>query len=181
MASAAAGCGGGADEFAGRDPQSGGDLDVVNYVLTLEYVEAAFYDSVIESGILSGRELDVVKLVREDEHRHVAALRATARRLNGRPASRPTTDFTSALQGGRGGVIRTASDLENLGASAYLGAAPDIISARVLEEALSIHTVEGRHAAVIDHLAGRPFLPDGPLATPLDQDDVLPRLKRFLI
>jgi hypothetical protein len=143
-------------------------------------VESDFYEQVIHSGVLSGRALDVVKLIAEDEREHVTALRAAGRQLKGRLVGKPTTDFTTVLQGGAAGVLRTASDLENLGASAYLGAAPNIIGESLMKSALAIHSVEGRHAAVISHLAGRPFLPDGPLATPLSQDDVLPRIKKFL-
>jgi hypothetical protein len=179
-ASAAAGCGS-ADEFNGQQSENGGDIAVVNYALTLEYVESDFYDAVLESGVLTGRALEVVKLIREDEHEHVDALLAAAKELKEKPAQKRATDFTSVLQGGSGTILRTASDLENLGANAYLGAVPAIVSATLLESALAIHTVEGRHAAVVSHLAGRTFLPDGPLATPLDQDDVLPQVQRFLL
>jgi hypothetical protein len=175
----AAGCGGGEDQFAGRKSQNGGDIEIVNYALTLEYLESDYYDQVVQSGELKGRALDVVKLIQEDEHEHVQALIQAAKTLKGKPIQRPSTDFSEVLQGGRGAILRTASDLENTGAGAYLGAAPNIVRADILESALAIHTVEGRHAAVLNHLVGRPFLPDGPLATPLDMDDVLPMVRRF--
>ena len=67
-----------------------GDLAIVNYALTLEYLEAQFYDKVVASGLFSGQNLSVIKTFRSEEHAHVAALRAVASKLGnaGRQAER---------------------------------------------------------------------------------------------
>jgi Ferritin-like domain len=176
----AAGCGD--DEDEGERPTAagaGGDLGSLNYVLRLEYIELDFYDAVIDSRVLNGRELDLVKRIRQNEEEHVEALRAAARKL-GTPGGRPSTTFEATIAGGRAKVLRTAADIENLGAAAYLGEAGSIENREILATTLAIHSVEGRHAAVLNRIVGRPFLPDGALATPLTRSDVLRRVEPFL-
>lgn len=177
LAAGLAGCGEEGDERT--RPTGGADLDVVNYALTLEFLELDFYDAVVRGGVLRGRELEVVELIRADEREHVQVLSAAARKL-GRPASRPATDFADVVSAGRDRVLRTAAELENLGAAAYLGQLAELTSRDVLATALAIHSVEGRHAAVLNRLIGEPFLPEGALATGLSRSQVLGRAERFL-
>jgi rubrerythrin len=78
-------------------------------------------------------------------------------------------------------VLKTAAEVENLGAAAYLGQAAAIEDRGVLEAALSIHSVEGRHAAALNSLLGQTITPDGPFATPATAEEVLPEVQPFLV
>ena len=173
----ASGCGD--DEQEPREGPPRGDLEVVNYALTLEFLEEDFYEAVVSSGVLSGREADLAKKIRDNESEHVQALSAVARDL-GEPAERPATAFDPVLESGRDGVISAAADLEGTGAGAYLAEASRITSPEILASALAIHTVEARHAAVLNLLAGRSPLPDGAFATPIARGEVRRRIARFL-
>jgi rubrerythrin len=175
----AAGCGDDSNDPAGGPPR--GDLDIVNYALTLEYVEQDFYEQMVRSGVLSGREAALAELILEDEGEHVAALRSAAQQLGGRVAGRPETDFSEVLEGGRDEVIRVAAELEETGAGAYLAEAGQIGNAKILAAALSIHSVEARHAAILNRLAGASAFPDGAFAVALERGDVMGRIERFLV
>ncbi|MDO8188142.1 ferritin-like domain-containing protein [Conexibacter sp. JD483] len=155
-----------------------GDLEIVNYALTLEYIEAAFYEKVVASGLFKGRQQDLLKQIADAENQHVAALTATAKQLGGTPVARPQTRFPL---GSAGAVVQLAAVVENLGAAAYLGQAPRISSKEVLAAALSIHSVEGRHAAALNTLAGRTITPDGAFAKPASMAQVLPKVKPFIV
>jgi hypothetical protein len=72
-----------------------GDLGIVNYALTLEYLEAAFYEDVAKSGLFKGSDLALIEEFGENENEHVAALEATAKKL-GEPAAKPETKFDLA-------------------------------------------------------------------------------------
>jgi hypothetical protein len=149
------------------------DLAVVNYALTLEYLEAQFYDKVVASGLFSGQNLSVIKTFRMDEHEHVGALMSVASKL-GKPAAVPKGKFP--LQSA-GQVTKLAAAVENLGASAYLGQAGNIKSKEILAAALSIHTIEARHAAVFNTLLKMSPTPDGAFAKPMSMSQVLAAVK----
>jgi rubrerythrin len=172
LAALLAACGGDEPTESGTKTAQGGDLGLLNYALTLEYLEADFYAQVTSSGLFKGREQKILEQVLANERAHVELLKSSAEKL-GRPAERPEGNFDEVLDGGRKKALSTAARLEDLGAAAYLGAAREITSPKILAAALSIHSVEGRHAAVLNHLAGKPFSPDGAFATPLSRDEVL--------
>ncbi len=161
---------------ASSSPSGSGDLAIVNYALTLEYLEAQFYDKVVASGLFSGKNLSVIKTFRMDEHEHVAALKSVAGKL-GTPAAKPKGKFPihSAAQ-----VTKLAGAVENLGASAYLGQAGNIKSKEILAAALAIHTIEARHAAVFNTLLKMPLAPDGAFAKPMSMSQVLAAVKPFI-
>ncbi|MGH8573698.1 MAG: ferritin-like domain-containing protein, partial [Gammaproteobacteria bacterium] len=117
-----------------------GDLGIVNYALTLEYLEAAFYDDVAKSGLFKGSDLALIKQIGQAEQEHVEALTATAKDLGGKPAKQPKAEFP--LDDAKS-VLDLAATVENLGAAAYLGQAANIESPDILAAALSIHSVEG--------------------------------------
>jgi hypothetical protein len=155
-----------------------GDIGIVNYALTLEYLEAAFYAQVVKSGLFKGPDLALVQEIGQNENEHVTALTATVKELGGTPAPAPKTQFdtTDAAM-----VLQTAADVENLGAAAYLGQAAAIESPQVLAAALSIHTVEGRHAAALNTLTDQVITPDGPFAKPADAQTVLDSVQPFIV
>ena len=78
-------------------------------------------------------------------------------------------------------VLELAATVENLGAAAYLGAAPLIESEEILAAALSIHTVEARHASALNLLLGMPITPDGAFAKPASPEEVLPEVMPFIV
>ena len=164
------------DDFASQFGE--GDLGIVNYALTLEYLEAAFYDEVAQSGLFSGDDLALIKAIGQSEQEHVDALTATAKDLGGEPAMAPETKFP--LDDAKS-VLELAATVENLGAAAYLGQAANIESPDILAAALSIHSVEGRHAAALNTLTGQQITPDGAFAKPADSDQVLAEVKPFIV
>jgi rubrerythrin len=160
---------------------SKGDAAIVNYALTLEYLEADFYRQVIASGEIKDQKIvEAAKRIGENEQEHVEALRATAEMLGGEVAKKPTTKFDDVLAGGPKMILETAATVENLGAAAYLGEAGNITSKEILAAALSIHTVEGRHAALLNRLVGKSIVPDGAFAKPASMDEVLKAVKPFI-
>jgi hypothetical protein len=154
----------------------GNDLGIVNYALTLEYLEAQFYDEVARSGLFKGATLATLKRFGAEEHAHVKALKGVATKL-GTPAAKPTGKFPlhSAKQ-----VSKLAATVENLGASAYLGQAGNIQSKEILTAALAIHTVEARHAATLNSLLKMTPTPDGAFAKPMSMAQVLKAVKPFI-
>lgn len=155
-----------------------GDIGIMNYALTLEYLETAFYQDVAKSGLFKGSDLETIKKFGSQEAEHVAALTAAVKGAGGKPAPKPKTEFplNSAKQ-----VLRLASTVENLGAAAYLGQAARIKSPEVLAAALSIHSVEGRHAAALNTLLGKTPVPDGPFAQPASAAMVLNAVQPFIV
>jgi len=195
---ALAACGGDDDESSSAKPapapqsaDSSSDLEILNYALTLEFLEADFYAQVIDSGMVKDPKVaTIAKKFGSTEQEHVDALTATIKKLGGKPVSAPKTNFGPTFDKGLMATLETAADVENLGAAAYLGQAGNIKNKEVLAAALAIHTVEARHAAALNELVGRGFgdgkgglkgsLPDGAFAKPMDMAAVLAAVKPFL-
>ena len=153
-----------------------GDLAIVNYALTLEYLESQFYRKVIASGLFHGKTLSVLKDFGSDEDQHVVALKKVASSL-GTAAAEPKGKFPlhSAAQ-----VTALAGTVENLGAAAYLGQAGKIQSKEILAAALAIHSVEARHAATLNTLLKKNPTPQGAFAMPMSMAQVLAVVKPFI-
>jgi rubrerythrin len=167
--------GGGASETA----QFGkGDVGILNYALTLEYLETAFYADVVKSGLFKGADLETIRKFGSEEAEHVQALTAAVKQLGGTPAPEPKAEFP--LKSAKS-VLELAGTVENLGAAAYLGQAANIQSPEVLASALAIHSVEGRHAAVLNTLLGESITPDGAFAKPADVKTVLKSVEPFIV
>ncbi|MGI8804686.1 MAG: ferritin-like domain-containing protein [Thermoleophilaceae bacterium] len=161
------------------DPRVGTtDLEIVGYALTLEQLETAFYADVVESGLFRGADLDMIEQFGEHEREHRETLEATVEMLGGDVPKAPKTKFPLESPGS---VLRLAAEVENVGAAAYLGQANRIRSEEVLAAALSIHSVEARHAATLNALVGLPPEPQGSFAVPASMEEVLTGVQRFIV
>jgi rubrerythrin len=155
-----------------------GDVGILNYALTLEYLETAFYAEVVKSGLFKGADLQTIRKFGQEEAEHVQALTQAVKSLGGKPAPEPKAEFP--LKDAKS-VLELAGTVENLGAAAYLGQAGNIESPEVLASALAIHSVEGRHAAALNTLLGESITPDGAFAVPADVPTVLKSVEPFIV
>ena len=128
-----------------------GDIDILNFALTLEYLEAAFYKEGLKSANLSGAAKKLATEIGDHETQHVDALTQTIKKLGGKPVAAPGVKFPFTDQKS---FLKLAQVFEDTGVSAYNGAAPMISSKEVLGAAGSIVQVEARHAAAIRLLNG---------------------------
>lgn len=160
-----------------------GPVDVLNYALTLEYLEAEFYRQGNEAELLEGKEAQYLQQIGADEDAHVAAITDTIMQLGGTPVPAPGVDFGMAFDS-RDTYLETAFTFENLGVQAYLGAAASLLNdPMILTAAASIFGVEARHAAIIGMLQGKPGeggVYMGNVETPLPRPDVLAAAQPFL-
>ena len=100
------------------------------------------------------------------------------KKLGGTPASKPKDEVPAR---GSASILDLAATVENLGASAYLGQAANIKSKEMLAAALSIHSVEARHAAALNAAIKKNVSPDGAFAKPASADEVLKQVKPFIV
>ena len=158
--------------------QSRGDIAILNFALTLEYLEAAFYAEANEMGALEGETAVFSRVAGAHERTHVRALRQV---LGRRAVKRPRFNFRGTTEDAEL-FTTTAIALEEVGVGAYKGQAPFIRSDAVLAAALSIHSVEARHAAWIRDIAGLNPAPRG-LDRPLTRAQTLRRVAatRFIV
>jgi len=157
----------------------GGDVDILNYALTLEFLETDFYTKAVKQVKgLSGAEMKLAKELRDNEAEHVDALAATVKKLGGKPVASPTFDFGGAFAS-RAAFLKTANVLEDTGVSAYNGAAPMIESVDVLAAAGGIVQVEARHAALIRLARNKPPAPQA-FDKASQMDAILAAVKPFI-
>jgi rubrerythrin len=137
--------------------EGGGDVEILNFALTLEYLEAAYYEQALKQvGGLSGDAKSLATEIGANEAEHVDALTQTIEDLGGTPVKAPGVDFGNAFANEKS-FLKLAQTFEDTGVSAYNGAAPAIESTEVLAAAGSIVQVEARHAAAIRFLNGAPI------------------------
>lgn len=130
----------------------GGDAEILNFALTLEYLEADFYNVKGKEVGLHGQAQSYAKLFGEEEQEHVKALEAAIKSLGGTPVKKPRFSFPATSESS---FLGLALVLENTGVGAYNGAGPSIQSKQVLGAAGSIVQIEARHAAAISLLVGK--------------------------
>ncbi len=122
-----------------------GDIDILNFALTLEFLEADFYKKGLATN-LSAETKKLATLIGAHESAHVETLSGTIKDLGGTPVAEPTFTFPFTDEAS---FLKLAQTLEDTGVSAYNGAAGMIESKDVLGAAGSIVQVEARHAAAI--------------------------------
>lgn len=154
----------------------GGDVDILNFALTLEYLESSFYAEAKKRAKPSGELKSLVDLIASDEQQHVEALEATIKQLGGKPVAEPKFDFP---YNNTAGFLELAQTFEDTGVSAYNGAAPMIKSKEVLAAAGGIVQVEARHAAAIRLQTGEEPAPEA-FDPPLDEQQVLKAVEPFI-
>ncbi|MBV8997435.1 MAG: ferritin-like domain-containing protein [Solirubrobacterales bacterium] len=129
------------------------DIVILNFALSLEYLQAAFYTEAERIGALRGALAHQAHVVGMHERAHVAAFKQL---LGSAAIKEPTFDFHGVTEN-REAFRTTAVAFEDLATAAYKQQAPMLKSKSLLAGALAIHSVEARHAAWIRRLAG--FLP----------------------
>jgi rubrerythrin len=159
--------------------EGGGDVEILNFALTLEYLEAAYYTQALKQvGGLSGDAKSLATELRDNENEHVDALASTIEALGGTPVKAPGVDFGNAFATEQS-FLMLAQTFEDTGVSAYNGAAPAIESTEVLSAAGSIVQVEARHAAAIRALNGAPIA-DAAFDEALEMQQVLDAVNPYV-
>lgn len=156
------------------------DIDILNYALTLEHLEYAFYRDGLalftpdnfEAGVF-----DNLILARDHELIHRDTLSATITSLGGTPVTEATYDFGYS---NAAGFVAVAAALENTGVSAYTGAAASIQNVDLLNAAGSIVPIEARHASYLNLVNGMDPFPDA-FETPLTREEVLAIAGPFIV
>jgi hypothetical protein len=146
------------------------DLDILNYALTLEHLEAEAYRVVNASGLLTGPAVGYFADFGAHEAAHVVALTQTITDLGGTPVAKAASyafpTFTSSQE-----IVEFFQSVEELGAAAYLGQAPRLVNPDLITAAVAIHNVEAQHAAVLSDLIG--VAPAPAFAQPKSMEEVL--------
>jgi len=155
------------------------DTPILNYALTLEYLESEFYDKGVAGGFLTGREKALVEPIAAHEKAHVDALTATIKKVGGKPVAKPTFVFPEGTFTDKAKFLGTAKIFEELGVNAYHGQVTKIQTKELLAAAASIAGVESRHAAILEDLTGgNPF--PSPVESTKTMDEVLAAATPFI-
>lgn len=165
--------------YASATLQGLSDLDILNFALTLEHLEAEFYKMAVSGGKLSGDVLTILTAVRDHEVAHVDTLTQVITQLGGTPAAK-NASYNFGDMSTQDAILATAETLEGVGVGAYTGAAALIKDkTTLLPAAASIEQVEARHYGAIRYLRGSDPSPSslGPSLTVAEvQDAVKPIL-----
>ncbi|KAI1332117.1 ferritin-like domain-containing protein [Xylariaceae sp. FL0255] len=160
------------------------DVDILQFALTLEWLEATFYqqgfamfsDDQFTALGLNAQQLADLKAVGASEQDHVGLLQSAIAQAGVQPVQQCTYNFGFTTAGT---MVSTAAVLENIGVSAYLGAAPLVSSGSILSTAASILTVEARHQSFIRAATGIAVSPS-PLDTALGPQAVFSLAAPFI-
>ena len=150
-----------ASAASGRPPSSfgKGDIGILNYALTLEYLERAFYNEATAKGkITDPKTKTFLRITTRDERAHVAFLKKA---LGHKAVKEPKFNF-HGIPSDEKKFAATAYVLENTGVHAYLGQAGNIKTHAYLLAAASIVTIEARHSGAIGSIINESISPNGP-------------------
>ncbi len=169
------------------------DVEVLNYALTLEHLENAFYreglatfsdEELASADALSGFDESVrtavpnyVRTAGGHEAAHVRALSVRVESLGGTPVEEAEYDFGYETPSE---FLALAKTLENTGVAAYAGAAPTIADDDVFDTAISVHSVEARHAGLFNQLNGESPFPDR-VDEPMSMTEVRDVVSEFVV
>ncbi len=154
-----------------RAQTSTGDAGILNFALTLEYLERSFYRQALDSGEIPGDVRPLFQTIYDDEAAHVDFLRSAIQDAGADPVDYTDSDFAFGdFVTSYGGIAALAQGLEDTGVRAYKGQATSIMTPAFLQAALQIHSVEARHAAAIRRLDVSPaeqgWIPNGQPGAP---------------
>lgn len=152
--------------YAGTNGTKDTVVEILNYALTLEYLEAEFYAMAVAKGtalVPAGAPTGAIKTIADHEAAHVNFLKAAITGVGGTPVAKPTFDFSGGKGSGQGPFkeafnnyelfLAVAQTFEDTGVRAYKGRAAEIVQGGdLLTAALNIHSVEARHAAHIRYM-----------------------------
>jgi rubrerythrin len=155
----------------------GGDVGIANYLLTLEYTLADFYDELQSSTLFTAPERKALGKFGEQEEEHAASIVRQLKRIGGDAAAKPQTTFALKTDSG---TLEIANKLENSIAAAYLAQLPNVEDGSLRQKLVEIHSVEGKHAASIAYLQKKPVTPDGAFAKPATVEEVMATMKPYL-
>ncbi|NIB98633.1 ferritin-like domain-containing protein [Halobacterium sp. R2-5] len=183
------------DEDASGDDEFEDDVAVLNYARTLEALEYRFYEAALDNideddlacygpfeeadDSVSDHVYEALEVVRDHEETHFETLGAVVEDLGGEPVEEPEFDFGSAVEE-PDEFVATAVVLEDTGVGAYAGAAPSIENEDVVTSALSIHSVEARHASFLRVLDMQVPFPNA-FDEALSRSEVLDRASQFIV
>ncbi len=168
-------------KLAAAQTQFTSDVEVLNFALTLEHLEAAFYELASQYDLGQdpfGNSInELAALAGEHETAHVDTLTQVITDLGGEPVAAAQYDFgvTDAVS-----FRETAATLENVGVSAYDGAAQFLQSQDLLTAAGTIVAVEARHAAYFNLVTGTIPFPAA-FETPMTPQEVLDAAGGFIV
>ena len=134
------------------------DLSLLEYLLSLEYVQSGLYRDALQEIPLSSDVARLASELRDQEVEHVDALRATIEEAGGSAPDRLPLDFGSAMAS-ESAFLKLANTIEDTAVSAYNGAAPRLESREFLAVCASIVQVESRHAALVRLVRDKPPAP----------------------
>jgi rubrerythrin len=156
--------------------------EILNFALTLEYLEAEFYRTALSTpGLIPRRYRAVFATIGRHEIEHVHTLRGA---LGSAAIASPRFDFTGkgqfpAVFSDFQTFAAVSSTFEELGVAAYKGQAPNLLGTPTLTVALRIHSVEARHAAEVRRVRGLLGF-DGPFDAPKTKQEVLAAAGPFI-
>jgi len=153
------------------DAAAASDVAILNYALTLEYLQSSFYTEAERLGAIKGKLARIPRQLGSVERAHVSAIKGALGRA---AVKRPAFDFKGVTEN-QTKFLKTAVAFEDLGAAAYKGQAARIKSPALLAAAISIHSVEARHAAWMRFLAGAT-----PAATAFDEGKSIPQVRSIV-